>query len=355
MKQKEIILKRQELYELVWSTPLTTLAKSYNLSDNGLRKICKKMNIPTPYSGYWAILQHGKKAKATPLPAPDSKTILEYTVDPEKEKTPLKILADLPKIKVNEDLKNPHPLIKIALQYIKNNKSVDSKLVIPLGFSEELEIRGLMLLNTIFYELEKHKCTIIYKEGSYYDRYPAATLEGETVHFHLYEQSKAHKIENPQFMSPRYEYTYLGLLQFKIEGYFWENVRMTYSEGAKRKIEDFLPSIINSVMIALGHKRAWTLLQEEKRSEEKRMKTLRENEEKKKAEEKRKWGLLYRMAVQLNSFDSVQRLILQIRRNYKNEISENIKLNEWLDWAETENNKNNPIESLGFLSKFESK
>jgi len=42
MDQQEIvILTRKELYDQVWSTPMTKLAKSYNLSDNGLRKICK--------------------------------------------------------------------------------------------------------------------------------------------------------------------------------------------------------------------------------------------------------------------------------------------------------------------------
>lgn len=39
---------RKELYDLVWSTPMIKLAKEFNLSDNGLRKVCKKYNIPIP-------------------------------------------------------------------------------------------------------------------------------------------------------------------------------------------------------------------------------------------------------------------------------------------------------------------
>ena len=47
---------RQELYDLVWTTPLGKLAKRYGLSDVGLRKICVKHDIPTPPLGYWAKL-----------------------------------------------------------------------------------------------------------------------------------------------------------------------------------------------------------------------------------------------------------------------------------------------------------
>lgn len=46
----QISLTRNELYELVWSEPLLTLSKKYNISDNGLRKIWVRMNIPPSYS-----------------------------------------------------------------------------------------------------------------------------------------------------------------------------------------------------------------------------------------------------------------------------------------------------------------
>jgi|OpeIllAssembly_1097287.scaffolds.fasta_scaffold03625_4 hypothetical protein len=39
-------IKREELYEEVWSMPLTQLCAKYGLSDNGLRKVCKRLNVP---------------------------------------------------------------------------------------------------------------------------------------------------------------------------------------------------------------------------------------------------------------------------------------------------------------------
>lgn len=62
-------MTRVELYNLVWSKPITHLAKEFGLSDVGLRKICIKFGIPLPPRGYWARLQHGKR---------DPKTSLEF-------------------------------------------------------------------------------------------------------------------------------------------------------------------------------------------------------------------------------------------------------------------------------------
>lgn len=44
---------RKELYNLIWSKPLTTLAKEYAILDNGLRMTCVKYDIPLPAGGYW--------------------------------------------------------------------------------------------------------------------------------------------------------------------------------------------------------------------------------------------------------------------------------------------------------------
>ena len=54
------ILSRQELYDLVWSKPMVQLAQDFELSDVGLKKICKAAYIPTPTLGYWAKKQNGK-------------------------------------------------------------------------------------------------------------------------------------------------------------------------------------------------------------------------------------------------------------------------------------------------------
>jgi len=44
---------RKELYDLVWSLPMATLAKRFAISDTGLRKLCERHEIPVPKSGHW--------------------------------------------------------------------------------------------------------------------------------------------------------------------------------------------------------------------------------------------------------------------------------------------------------------
>lgn len=62
------IIRRADLYRQVWKTPLTKLCQEYGLSDNGLRKICRSLSVPTPPAGYWVRLEAGKPVTMPPLP-----------------------------------------------------------------------------------------------------------------------------------------------------------------------------------------------------------------------------------------------------------------------------------------------
>ncbi len=65
----EIKKLRTTLYEEVWTEPMTAVAKKYDMSDSGLRKRCKALNIPLPPSGYWAKVKAGKPvSERPPLP-----------------------------------------------------------------------------------------------------------------------------------------------------------------------------------------------------------------------------------------------------------------------------------------------
>jgi hypothetical protein len=58
--------EREKLFQEVWQEPMTTVAKRYGVSDNGLRKRCIKLQIPLPPAGYWAKLQAGKPVPPRP-------------------------------------------------------------------------------------------------------------------------------------------------------------------------------------------------------------------------------------------------------------------------------------------------
>lgn len=63
-----LAITRQELYELIWSKPMTKVAKDFDVSDVWISKVCKQADIPRPPVGYWQKLEAGKNPEKKPLP-----------------------------------------------------------------------------------------------------------------------------------------------------------------------------------------------------------------------------------------------------------------------------------------------
>lgn len=82
MEQRKRILTREELHELVWSTPILKLSQEYGLSDRGLAKICARHLVPTPPRGYWARLEAGLPVKKTPLRSVENKDLHRVHIGP---------------------------------------------------------------------------------------------------------------------------------------------------------------------------------------------------------------------------------------------------------------------------------
>ena len=67
MDNETVFLKREELYKMVWSQPVSKLARGYGLSDRGLGKICERLEIPVPGRGYWQMKKKGLKMPVPPF------------------------------------------------------------------------------------------------------------------------------------------------------------------------------------------------------------------------------------------------------------------------------------------------
>ncbi|MGV9003256.1 hypothetical protein [Flavobacterium sp.] len=62
-------LSRKELYDLVWSTPLSKITLQYAYNNDGIKKICKQNDIPMPDASYWSKIKYNKKVKIEELNA----------------------------------------------------------------------------------------------------------------------------------------------------------------------------------------------------------------------------------------------------------------------------------------------
>ena len=151
----KINFTRQELYNLVWSWPMLTLSKKYNISDVGLRKICIKMNIPLPIAGHWQKLRFNKKIVKIPLPdnyQGDNKITLSLRDETEHKGIPYRSeIFDVQKeieenlrlkLTVPERLSNPDKLI-IAAKNSLSSRKPDEYLYIGTisSWRDELDIR----------------------------------------------------------------------------------------------------------------------------------------------------------------------------------------------------------------------
>ncbi len=56
----KIEVSRVGLYELVWSQPMSQLARSYGIAAVKIARACDDYDIARPPAGYWQKLAHGK-------------------------------------------------------------------------------------------------------------------------------------------------------------------------------------------------------------------------------------------------------------------------------------------------------
>jgi hypothetical protein len=62
------VITREELYELVWSKPMTKVAEQFQVSGSYMARVCSVLRVPRPERGYWAKLAVGKAPARRPLP-----------------------------------------------------------------------------------------------------------------------------------------------------------------------------------------------------------------------------------------------------------------------------------------------
>jgi AcrR family transcriptional regulator len=73
--RRPIALTRKQLYQRVWSKPLSAVAREVGLSPNALAKICNRLLVPYPSRGHWTKSRPRQAAARPTLPgAPETQT-----------------------------------------------------------------------------------------------------------------------------------------------------------------------------------------------------------------------------------------------------------------------------------------
>ena len=102
-------INREELYNLVWSKPVSQVAKEFGISDIAVRKRCIRLNVPMPERGYWSKRKANKPIIKPALPEFDESA---YITDPYSPIRPDNITQWLARFNKSHGLRNvsPHDL-----------------------------------------------------------------------------------------------------------------------------------------------------------------------------------------------------------------------------------------------------
>ena len=254
-------ISRQELYDLVWSKPMTALAKEYNISDNGLRKICKKLDIPLPQLGHWQKLQYGKKVKKIPLPK-DFKGEDIITLNERKEENDYgnNVISEYHKLltQITEDssltfnvpdrLVNPDKLIIEAINDFDSRKHEKyaiyrgimstSSGIVSVSVAPKNINRALRIMDKIIKLLKLRGHNVIVKENTTY-----AVVKGEEIKIRLREKLKKVVTKHEKYSWNNTEYIPTGILSFKIDEY----PEKEFNDTTNLTLEEQLPKILTKL------------------------------------------------------------------------------------------------------------
>jgi hypothetical protein len=60
-------LSRVELYDLVWSKPITEISRGFGVRDQYVARACDHCGIARPRPGHWQKIEHGKSVERAAL------------------------------------------------------------------------------------------------------------------------------------------------------------------------------------------------------------------------------------------------------------------------------------------------
>lgn len=263
---KSVTLTREELHRLVWSEPTTKVAARYELSDQGLKKICLKHRIPVPGRGYWQKLANGGKVAAVALPklAREEPIIIHVRPKPARaEKESDEEQAPEPAIEVPETLDRPHPITRALRDELKRSRTDDYGAIHsigPDGFAVRIHPsstdRALRIVDAFV-----KGCTArgfgfaAGKNGARIGGQMRVVVNGEEMEFTLEEKMRreTHKLTDEEIArrkrghfvySRTYDFVPTGTLTIKIGPAYGSGLQSSWADTRHQRLEGRLADVI---------------------------------------------------------------------------------------------------------------
>ena len=174
------VIKREELYELVWSMPMTKIAEKFEVSGTYLARVCTVLRVPRPERGYWAKLAVGKAPQRPALPEPLPGGLVVWSRTDELPSTAVPKPRSTPGTCVPRlawPVTGTHGLIRGAKEHFLASRKVDDakhlkpykKLLVDITVSRSGLDKALGFANDLFNALEtaRHRVVIAPPDGQF--------------------------------------------------------------------------------------------------------------------------------------------------------------------------------------------
>jgi hypothetical protein len=375
MDDETIFLKREELYKMVWSEPVSKLARGYGLSDRGLGKICKRLEIPVPGRGYWQMKKKGLKMPVPPL-RPTKKLNATGAYIHRKSKSQREGKEDnetcdlitaekMPenKIIVPPSLDSPHSLIAMTQRSLIGAKADARGLKQPrargcldIQVGQDSIDRAILIMDTLVKALETRGFDICVAKETPFST--SVSVMDEVIKFALIEdldrterkltaaQIKEKEKHPWMYSTQEYNYSPNGVLSLRIKNDDSLNTRKTWSDGRRQRLEECLNSFVGGLAkaaIAIKHLRTEREQRELRWQEERRQ---WEESERIRREEEEKMKVLDREVESWHRSQKIRSYIEAVKKwgiKKYGEIKPDSKLQQWLTWATKQADRLDPL------------
>jgi hypothetical protein len=291
MNWKTTAFQREKLFNEVWTTPVTKLAKGYGLSDVGLRKICIALDVPLPPRGYWAKLAAGKKIPKPALHATKVTTtysramyvaevdeVLEERVAHARDATTNAASQTTPEYSPSLDTKAFSAQAKLVVHAMKSTKLDEGALSstgvtwADISVSKDLKERALLLVDRFAHELKmlgaefenSHPPLPPLRRGARLEsgsKRNGFTLHGQSYFVHIRERITQELVPPPppkplragarppewKYRPPEYRYIPTGKLYASIVDAATNYESCRVEDTARGTIEDKVKKAVQSV------------------------------------------------------------------------------------------------------------
>lgn len=350
------VVSRQSLYDQVWSKPMTALAKEYGISDVALAKICRKLDIPYPWRGYWRRKETGRAVKQLPLPQNHNPTqqnafihrTIRHEVSLSGEITQRITAEQNPeqKIEVPDRLGKTHRLFAGHLTEWRA-ASVDEYGAIRLGNIRQLNIRvspkslsrAVRIMNALFLALEAREYHVGIQDG--YKKVLGVRINGEPVEFGIEEKFRRTKLPQDRRRQPdpwsyrRYEYVPTGILTLKIDEYV-DGLQKSWSDGKTLQLEGCLNAFIVGLLKAADALKARRLQREQEALARSEAERRRQEEEQRRQEELARRQTLMKEAENWTKAQQLRAYLAAVKQavtEKQGTIQQGSKTDQWFTWA----------------------